>query len=205
MRFVLASVLLSSTILVACPESNVTPTEGEGEGEGEGGEGEGENPGGEGEGENPGGEGEGEGNGALGAACSCDTDCASVDGQDGLCLGGVCFVAASGACSAEGSTAECPTGSRCWDIADGVPVCWADCVGDGGNCGGVCDADNSCAPSTASNDACDDTCASGCFGGGGGGYTDPTPVPLPPVPAPSTADCSDIPGFECVHPNPNAT
>lgn len=149
--------------------------------------------GGEGEGERNG-EGEAEG-GALGAACVCDADCAANDGHDGLCVAGVCFVAASGPCGAEGGTREqCPTGSRCWDLAENVPVCWADC--DANACAGTCDSDGSCAPDDDSNVGCDDTCATVCLGGGA------EPEPVEPVdlgspPPPPTTSCANIPSFEC--------
>ena len=109
-----------------------------------------------------------------------------------MCVAGVCFVEASGACSGAGSQAECPTGSRCWDVQEGVPVCWSDCAVR--SCAGACDADGSCAANDASNVTCDNSCAARCLAA-----PEPTGDPLevgdaPPLP---TASCADIPSFEC--------
>ncbi len=139
--------------LVACPApAPLAPVEGEGE-EGEGEEGE---------------EGEGEAAGSVapGGACACDADCADDDGRAGYCGFGVCMTKASAACSAEGSTAECGAGSRCWPLFDGdTGTCWPDCAAH--DCAGECDADGSCAPTQATVDRCDSQCAAICPGGGG--------------------------------------
>lgn len=174
--------------LVGCPSPAVDPDNRDGDGD----EGEGEGDEGEGEG--------GAGGGGLGSACACDADCDAVDGHDGLCVAGVCFVEASGPCGGDGGTREqCPSGSRCWDLAADFPVCWSDC--DANDCAGTCDGDGSCAPDDASNAQCDDTCATVCLGGGGGGDPEPVePVDLgTPPPAPTTS-CADIPSFECTVP-----
>ena len=154
---------------------------------------------GEGEGEvDVGTEGEGEAAGtvAMGGVCSCDSECEGVGDNGGVCVYGVCFqTAASAACSGDGSTAECQAGSRCWPLVDGGPgLCWPDC--DAHTCGGTCDADGSCAPSTGAT--CDETCATNCQNGGEGeGEGEAPPVDLgTPPPAPTTS-CADIPSFEC--------
>ena len=124
-----------------------------------------------------------------GGACSCDSDCQTVEGQAGICVFGVCMTAASADCSAAGSTAECPAGSRCWGLSstDGS-ICWPDCATY--ECAGTCDDDGSCAP--ASGMDCDNTCGSYC--------SEPPPPPPdltdPPPPGPGP-DCPDLPPLVC--------
>jgi hypothetical protein len=93
-----------------------------------------------------------------GTACSCDSECPAFDGHDGACVYGVCMVHASGACAAQGSTDECPAGSRCFSLAN-APVCFPDC-GDGKQCAGVCDIDGSCVHTSTTN--CDSSCSTLC-------------------------------------------
>ena len=101
--------------------------------------------------------------GAPGRSCNCDADCAASEGgHEGVCVFGVCMHVASGECSAEGSQAECPAGSRCWLLgAEGDAVCWPDCASN--ECSGVCDGDGACVPGP--RDTCDDTCGSYCARG----------------------------------------
>jgi hypothetical protein len=81
----------------------------------------------------------------AGQNCVADTDC----GVAGHCVGaphGVCSVPSStGACSANGSRAECPGGSRCWKTLGGEYYCFADCNATCGGNGG-CDSDGVCVP-----------------------------------------------------------
>lgn len=99
-----------------------------------------------------------------GAACSCDADCPAIEGQTGLCVYGICMNRASGDCSAAGSQAECPDGSRCWSLEGHEgPICWPDCADHA--CDGSCDGDGSCVPTSAGD--CDYTCGSYCSCGPG--------------------------------------
>ena len=96
---------------------------------------------------------------APGTTCTCDGDCASVGGQAGTCVFGICMIAASTTCSAAGSTAECPTGSRCWGLSGySGSICWPDCASFG--CAGDCDGDGSCVASVGMD--CDYSCGSYC-------------------------------------------
>lgn len=101
-----------------------------------------------------------------GSACNCDSECAGTAANPGACVLGICMTRSATECSAAGSTAECPTGSRCWGI-DGVAggVCWPDCASF--TCGGACDSDGSCIPDDSSS--CDSTCAEICPESTGGG------------------------------------
>lgn len=98
-----------------------------------------------------------------GRVCDCDTDCAAVDGQDGICVMGLCMVAPSADCGG-GEVNGCPEGFQCWSMQDGAgPFCWPDCAHIGAdNCAGACDGDDSCAP--AEGNACDATCSAFCGG-----------------------------------------
>jgi len=114
-----------------------------------------------------GGEGEGEGevevgDGSPGSRCLCDTDCDPSGSFDGVCVYGVCMFLASAVCSADGSQAECPRGSRCWGDSAENSACWVDCNADGSNCAGECDGDGSCVPTDRMD--CDSTCGSYCSG-----------------------------------------
>jgi hypothetical protein len=94
-----------------------------------------------------------------GDACSCDSECPSVGGQAGLCVFGVCMIEASATCSAGGSQAECPAGSRCWGLTNySGSICWPDCASY--TCDGTCDSDGSCLASVGMD--CDYTCGSYC-------------------------------------------
>jgi hypothetical protein len=95
-----------------------------------------------------------------GAACTCDADCADDAGHAGVCIYGVCMSRASGTCSASGSVAECPDGSRCWGVSgtNAGSICWPDC--DAHACVGTCDLDNSCVPDL--DDDCDASCGTVC-------------------------------------------
>ncbi len=95
-----------------------------------------------------------------GANCTCDADCAGEPGHPGACVYGVCMTRASAACAFGGSQAECPDGSRCWNLSgqDVGPLCWPDC--DAHTCSGTCDADDSCIPSSAQD--CLASCSAAC-------------------------------------------
>ncbi|MDI7267399.1 MAG: hypothetical protein QME96_05345 [Myxococcota bacterium] len=125
-----------------------------------------------------------------GGECTCDSDCASVDGHAGRCVFGICMTAPAAACSAAGSRAECAAGSRCWSLAEpDIPdsaLCWPDC--DAYSCAGRCDADGSCVP--AAGMGCDRACGFFC---NLPGSLDPGP-PSPPGPGP---DCPDLPPLRC--------
>jgi hypothetical protein len=139
----------------------------------------------------------------IGGACACDADCPADGSNPGVCVLGVCMTRASGACSAAGSTAECGTGSRCWNL-EGVEggLCFPDC--DSHSCDGACDSDGSCVPtqdtncslscadlcSCESNDDCQDgeACIQGsCIQAAGDG----------PGEGPG-ASCTDLPERDCV-------
>ncbi|HJL17194.1 MAG TPA: hypothetical protein RMH99_16120, partial [Sandaracinaceae bacterium LLY-WYZ-13_1] len=100
-----------------------------------------------------------------GGACSCDAECAGTGTHPGVCLQGICMTRASAACASAGSSAECPTGSRCWGL-EGVDggICWPDC--DAHGCDGACDEDGSCVPSESST--CDASCSAICTDDSGG-------------------------------------
>ncbi len=91
-----------------------------------------------------------------GDACVCNDDCASVSGHAGVCFFGVCFLESSADCSEPGSTAECPTGSRCW-----IDICWPD-VESYPDCIGEEDEDGSCAPTEGTAAECDPECTEFC-------------------------------------------
>lgn len=96
---------------------------------------------------------------APGGACSCDAECEGTDAHRGLCVFGVCMNEASAECSAAGSSAECPAGSRCWGLGGSErSICWPDC--DAHECVGTCDGDGSCVATDETS--CDPTCGSLC-------------------------------------------
>jgi hypothetical protein len=90
---------------------------------------------------------------APGSSCRCDTDCAGSGAHRGLCVNGICMLAASGSCASEGSQGECPAGSRCWSS-----ICYPDCSAV--DCAGACDGDGSCLFTQSSR--CDDSCSQVC-------------------------------------------
>ena len=94
-----------------------------------------------------------------GGSCSCDADCQGVDNHEGVCIYGVCMTKASAKCSAGGSTAECPTGSQCWNLSgqDGS-LCWPECATY--TCAGTCASDGTCEPNAQTD--CDPTCGQAC-------------------------------------------
>jgi len=102
--------------------------------------------------------------GPPGGGCVCDSDCLPLDGQDGICVFGVCMIRASAPCSAAGSSEECPDHLRCWGLSgyEGS-ICWPDC--DTFDCVGDCDADGSCVPGSGME--CDPSCGSYCGGSTG--------------------------------------
>ena len=102
---------------------------------------------------------DGEGN-LPGSECDCDEDCATIGGQPGICVFGICMNQAAEACSSGGSRHECPEGSRCWGLSgfEGSAICWPDC--DAYECAGECDSDDSCVASETMG--CDPTCATYC-------------------------------------------
>ncbi len=140
---------------------------------------------------------------APGSACTCDADCAGAGGQTGICVFGVCMIAASGACPTAGSTTECPTGSRCWGMSsyDGS-ICWPDCASY--TCTGQCDSDGSCVPSSGMD--CDYSCGSYCSCQPGdcgvgeqctNGICTPTTTPTgTPGPGPGPT-CTNLPPLQC--------
>jgi hypothetical protein len=67
---------------------------------------------------------------------------------------------ATATCAAAGSAAECPAGSRCWqlNVESHPSICWPDCGSI--TCAGTCDEDNSCAYTAETN--CDTSCGSYC-------------------------------------------
>jgi hypothetical protein len=123
--------------------------------------------------------------GLPGSACVCDSHCQDVDGQEGICVFGVCMVQASAACSAAGSTAECPEHMGCWGLVgyDGSAICWPYC--DTFDCVGACDTDDVCVPTSGMD--CDASCGTYCGGGSGdspiGGACE------------TDADCADADAF----------
>ncbi len=142
--------------------------------------------------------------GTTGGTCSCDTDCPAVGGQAGICVFGVCMIQASAACSAAGSTAECPTGSRCWGLTDyDGAICWPDCSAF--TCGGTCDGDGSCVPSSGMD--CDYSCGAYCSCQPGdcaadeqcvNGLCEPTTTPTGTGPGVGPGPtCTSLPALEC--------
>ncbi len=126
-----------------------------------------------------------------GSACVCDSDCEGDERNAGLCVAGVCMYRGSTTCSGAGSTAECPSGSRCWnDNRTATPICWPDCASF--SCAGMCDSDGSCAPSTSTS--CDPACGSYCGSGGSDAGTPDASPPPPPVDAGPPGSC---PSWEC--------
>lgn len=125
--------------------------------------------------------------GGPGATCGCDTDCAAVEGHDGVCVMGVCMTRASGACTAAGSTSECGAGSVCYGIEgrEGA-ICWPQC--DSYDCAGACATDGVCEPRDGMD--CDRTCGSYCS-------PEPVDVGVGPGPGPGP-DCPDLPQLACV-------
>jgi hypothetical protein len=122
---------------------------------------------------------------APGGPCGCDADCAAVDGHEGICVFGVCMPLASAPCSAAGSTAECPAGSRCWGLeGTATSLCWPDC--DAHACAGACDDDGSCVPAAGMD--CDAACASFCSA---------PSAPPGDDPADPGAACPDLPPLLC--------
>lgn len=100
-----------------------------------------------------------------GSGCNCDADCAGGGAHPAVCVFGICMQRASADCSAGGSQAECPAGSRCWGLTDVEgSFCWPDC--DAHACDGTCDADGSCVPdeTTSCNPACGGVCGSASAG-----------------------------------------
>jgi hypothetical protein len=96
---------------------------------------------------------------APGGLCSCDKECQTIDGREGMCVYGVCMTRASATCSSAGSTSECGAGSRCWSMeGENGSICWPDCSSY--DCQGTCDPDNSCVPNDTTN--CDYSCGSYC-------------------------------------------
>jgi hypothetical protein len=94
-----------------------------------------------------------------GGPCTCDDDCLSVDGREGVCVYGVCMVRAAAECSEPGSIFECPNNMRCWPVTGfASPVCWPDCTVF--ECAGECNTDGVCAPTPEMD--CDGTCGSFC-------------------------------------------
>jgi hypothetical protein len=79
---------------------------------------------------------------SLGAACHEEADCTAPDGFDARCLGGICMTDPHGACSTEGSTAECALGSVCHHFSSDLDVCAASC--DVYACAGRCNAAGTC-------------------------------------------------------------
>lgn len=114
---------------------------------------------------------------APGQECSCDADCASTEGSRAICAGGICMAQGSASCSTSGSSAECPSGMRCWN-GRGLPICYPDC--DAYSCAGGCDADGSCVPRQGQNcyQACGTLCGLAGQPPGEGG--DPQPDPVDP-------------------------
>jgi hypothetical protein len=145
--------------------------------------------------------------GTMGGACDCDSDCAPVDAQPGVCVYGVCMVKASATCSAGGSTAECPSGSVCWGIKGHEgSICWPTC--DANSCAGTCDSDGICGPSQDTN--CSYSCGSYCSCEPGdcaagetcvGGSCQPD-VTLGPGPGKGPGPtCANLPQRDCVGSN----
>ena len=123
-----------------------------------------------------------------GDLCRCDEDCPAVDGQDGICVFGICMVKASAQCEERGSTLECPEHSRCWSLSgfDGS-ICWPDCDYYTG-CAGACDEEGSCVW-TQDTVGCDPFCSLYCPGNG----TGRSPIGGP---CERSADCADV-GATC--------
>lgn len=96
---------------------------------------------------------------APGGACTCDADCPDVGSHEGVCIYGVCMTKASAACSMGGSTAECPTGSQCWNLTGHEgSLCWPECATY--SCAGTCASDGTCEPNAQTD--CDPTCGEAC-------------------------------------------
>lgn len=108
-----------------------------------------------------------------GLACDCDSDCASVDGAQGICVSGICMLRSETRCSSRGSQQECPAGSRCWTVQSGDNICYPDCGGFG-QCDGTCDGDNSCVATNSMDcyEACGALCGRSGNPPGSGGEPD---------------------------------
>lgn len=105
----------------------------------------------------------GGGGSGPGSACNCDSDCSGgTSANPAICVGGVCMNRASGDCTeTPGTTAGCPSGSRCWMNGSGtIAVCWPDCASH--SCVGTCDTDGSCTPSASTS--CSASCGTLCGG-----------------------------------------
>jgi len=100
-----------------------------------------------------------------GSACNCDADCEGDATHAAICVFGICMTTPTTACSAGGSTAECPAGSQCWGM-QGITgqMCWPDCASF--TCAGTCDGDGSCAPDdqTSCSSACGAFCSTTASG-----------------------------------------
>lgn len=92
---------------------------------------------------------------ALGGTCTPDADpeanpAGSCTDPDALCdfedaaAGGICIVACEPITGTYVSTAECPAGTRCFDVGDGEGYCYADCAANADCATSVCDEDGSC-------------------------------------------------------------
>lgn len=92
-----------------------------------------------------------------GSTCICDSDCMEMDGQEGICVYGICMVRASDTCSEGGSSEECPEHLRCWGLRGHEgSICFPDC--DAFECAGQCDSDGSCIMTEGMD--CDSACCS---------------------------------------------
>ena len=93
---------------------------------------------------------------APGSSCSCDDDCASVEGHTGFCYESICLVESDttnlNRCDKEGTDTNCPTGFICWD-----GICSPNCYSY--DCDGICYG-GFCVP--ASGAACDSSCSRHC-------------------------------------------
>lgn len=96
----------------------------------------------------------------VGSACSCDSECSGDAQYPGVCIHGLCAARASATCSEPGSEAECPTGSKCYDVVSaGLSVCLPSLAA--ANCpGGAINRNEVCSP--LKGKGCDATCGSAC-------------------------------------------
>ena len=148
---------------------------------------------------------------APGMECSCDADCASVDGQTGICFSGVCMVEAIpyDTCDEDDLSLNCPEGFQCWPLDIGTDYfphfCWPDC--DSYGCDGTCDEDGSCAP-LDNAPICENSCAQRCHvcptgqtltADGCATVQLPTPATTPPMPPPAGPGpvCDNLPASSC--------
>lgn len=101
-----------------------------------------------------------------GSICSCDSDCGSVNGHRGACIGGTCIIVPDGNCPVQGGEEGCGPGLYCWtsNIISGydMTVCWTHCSSTY-SCASDYEDDCYCYPKPSTNVYCDPSCATFCY------------------------------------------